>query len=57
MKIDDYIKQNFATKRAFAKHLNISTGMVHYMCRQNYIVIDERLYSPKRRIHKSGNRH
>jgi hypothetical protein len=50
--LDDYIKKNFESKMAFAKHMNIGYTTLHYMVRQKYIVVNDQLYSPKRKITK-----
>jgi len=50
--LNDYIKKNFESKMAFAKHMNIGYTTLHYMVRQKYIVVNDQLYSPKRKITK-----
>lgn len=55
IKLSDYVTEYFGTQKEFAKHIGTPASNVSYMVRRGYIVIDNILYSPKRKIGKVCN--
>tara|TARA_R110000772_G_scaffold33852_2_gene82302 strand:+ start:2147 stop:2314 length:168 start_codon:yes stop_codon:yes gene_type:complete len=53
-RLEDYIKANFATKTAFAKHNEVTPPQVSLWIKLGYVVINDQIFKPMRELNPNN---